>query len=441
MRTLLLFFFAASTCCASAQIAIRAETMYTMAGPALKPGIIIIAADGTITAVGGPSTPIPDGHTILEAKVAVPGLIDCRGTVGVSGLFNSPADSDQLERSSPIQPELRAIDAFNPRDDLVAWVRSLGVTTVNTGHAPGELISGQLAAIKTTGESVEKSVLKDVTAIAATLGPWAQKGGTSPGTRAKMVAMLRDQLIKAQEYRRGLASPAPAPTAPVASPASAPANAPDLPGTPDGSPPASPSLPVSPSLPPPTPPARDLRLEMLVRVLDGEVPLLVTANRAQDIAGVLRLRAEFDIPIILDSAAEAYLMLDEIKAAKIPVFIHPTMFRMFGEMENMSVETASKLRAADVPFAIQSGYEAYVPKTRIVLFEAAIAAANGLTFDQALAAITIDAARILKLDDRIGSLEPGKDGDVAMFDGDPFEYTTHCTGTVINGVHFADGPR
>jgi len=409
----------------SAQIAIRADVVHTMAGPPLRPGIIVIAKDGTISAVGGPSTPIPEGHTVLVAKVAVPGLIDCRGTVGVSGLFNSPHDSDQLERSSPMQPELRAIDAFNPKDDLVAWVRSLGITTINTGHAPGELISGQLAAIKTTGEPVEKSVLKDVTFIAATLGPWAQKSGSAPGTRAKMVAMLRDQLIKAQEYKRGLVAPPVVPAAPAAVPPA------------EGTPGTTATAPATP----PLPPSRDLRLEMLVRVLDGEVPLLITANRAQDIAAALRLKAEFNIPIILDSASEAYLLLEEIKEAGVPVLIHPTMFRMFGEMENMSVETASKLRAAGIPFAIQSGFENYVPKTRIVLFEAAIAAANGLTFDEALASITIDAARILNLDDRIGSLETGKDGDVALFDGDPFEYTTHCTGTLINGVHFVDGPR
>jgi len=240
-----------------------------------------------------------------------------------------------------------------------------------------------------------------------------------------MVAMLRDQLIKAQEYKRGLAAP------PVVR--AAPAAVPPAEGTPGTTAPA----PATP----PLPPSRDLRLEMLVRVLDGEVPLLITANRAQDIAAALRLKAEFNIPIILDSASEAYLLLEEIKEAGVPVLIHPTMFRMFGEMENMSVETASKLRAAGIPFAIQSGFENYVPKTRIVLFEAAIAAANGLTFDEALASITIDAARILNLDDRIGSLETGKDGDVALFDGDPFEYTTHCTGTLINGVHFVDGPR
>jgi imidazolonepropionase-like amidohydrolase len=115
------------------------------------------------------------------------------------------------------------------------------------------------------------------------------------------------------------------------------------------------------------------------------------------------------------------------------VIIHPTMYRAAGEMENLSMETASKLRQAGIPVALQSGYETYVPKSRVVLFEAGLAAANGLSMRDALATITIDAARILGIDRRVGSLEVGKDGDVAMFDGDPFEYTTHCTGTIING--------
>ena len=102
-------------------------------------------------------------------------------------------------------------------------------------------------------------------------------------------------------------------------------------------------------------------------------------------------------------------------------------------MENQSFTTPAKLRAAGVPYAFQSGYEGYVPKVRVVLLEAAIAAANGLTFEQALAGCTIDAARMIGVADRVGSLEVGKDGDVAMYDGDPFEYTSHCIGVVIEG--------
>ena len=110
------------------------------------------------------------------------------------------------------------------------------------------------------------------------------------------------------------------------------------------------------------------------------------------------------------------------------------MARAGGDTASLSIETAGKLKAAGIPVALQSGYEGYVPKTRIILFEAAMAAGNGLSQRDALAAITIDAARILGLDSRIGSIAVGKDADIAMFDGDPFEFATHCTGTIINGA-------
>ena len=125
----------------------------------------------------------------------------------------------------------------------------------------------------------------------------------------------------------------------------------------------------------------------------------------------------------------------------MPVIVHPTMQRAFGETENLSFETAAKLRHAGIPIALQSGYESYVPKTRVVLFEAAVAAANGLSFAEALGSITIDAARILGIDKRVGSLEVGKDGDIALYDGDPFEYTSHCVGVIIDGRVVSDTPR
>ena len=119
----------------------------------------------------------------------------------------------------------------------------------------------------------------------------------------------------------------------------------------------------------------------------------------------------------------------------VPVILHPTMKRSgSGETENASFETAATLRAAGIPLALQSGYESYVPKTRVVLFEAAVASAHGLSPEQALAAVTIDAARILGVADRVGSLEPGKDADIALYDGDPLEYTTHCTAVLVDGV-------
>lgn len=139
--------------------------------------------------------------------------------------------------------------------------------------------------------------------------------------------------------------------------------------------------------------------------------------------------------------SDAPLVLDEIEASGFPVLLHPTMARAHEEQENLSMEPGAKLKKAGIHFALQSGYESYVPKTRVVLFEAAAAAANGLTPEEALAAITIDVARILGCSARVGSLEKGKDADLALYDGDPFEYATHCTGVVISGKDWSGVAR
>lgn len=398
---LALLFCLAADAGAAESLAVRGETIYTMSGPAIEEGVVLIR-DGKIAAIGAAdAVDIPSDCQVIEARVVTPGLIDAHSTVGLSGIYNYAHDQDQLERSSPIQPELRAVDAYNVREPLIDWVRRYGVTTLHTGHGPGELISGQTMVVKTAGNTVEDAALREQCTLAATLAASAQKGNKqSPGTRAKMIAMLRTQLIKAQEYRDKQQTAAD--------------DEED-----DG-------------------PTRDLRLETLTQVLDGELPLMITAYRAQDIASALRLAEEFDLTIWLDGAAEAYLLIDELKAARVPVILHPQMARPIGDLKNMSVETAAQLVDAGLTVVFQSGYEPYVPKTRIVLFEAAIAAANGLSFEQALASITRDAAQLLGVDDRVGTLEVGKDGDVALFDGDPFEYTTHCTGVVIDGKAFGE---
>ena len=381
---------------AQAQVAVRGDTVYTMAGEPITNGMVVVQ-EGKITAVGkADAVQVPDGCKVLKAKIVTPGLIDAHGTVGLSGIFNYDHDQDQLEDAQPIQPELRALDAYNAHEALIEWVRGFGVTTMHTGHAPGELISGQTLIVKTVGNTVEKNLLAEARAVAASLTKEARKSdGKSPGTRGKMISMLRAELIKAREYLNQQAA----------------AEQDDE----------------------KQPPPRDLRLETLGKVLRGELAFMVTAQRAQDIASALRLAKEFEIRLWLDGAAEAYLLVDEIKAAGAPVLIHPTMIRPTEERENFSFETAATLINAGIPVAMQAGYEPYVPKTRVLLWEAAMAAANGLTFEQALGAITIDSARILGVDKRVGSLEVGKDGDIVLFDGDPFEYTSHVVGVVING--------
>jgi imidazolonepropionase-like amidohydrolase len=377
----------------SQDLAIRAGRIHTMAGTAIQDGVILIR-DGKIDRLGTEaSVRIPPGLRTLQAAVATPGLIDARSVVGLAGYLNQPQDQDQLETSAAIQPQLRAMDAYNARETLVAWVRGYGVTTLHTGHGPGALVSGQTMVVKTAGNTVEAALVKPTAMVAAHLGSGAFGAeGKSPGSRSKQIAMLRAQLIKAGEYRDKRST------------AKADAQ-----------------------------PARDLEMDAFGAILDKSQPLLITAYRSQDILSALRLATEFDIDVVIDGAAEAYLTIDALRAAKVPVLLHPTMARQYGELENAGFDTAAKLSQAGIPFALQSGYEAYVPKTRVVLWEAAIAAANGLPFEKALASITIDAAKILRIDDRVGSLEAGKDGDIALFDGDPFEYTSHVVGVVIDG--------
>ena len=375
-----------------AQLAVRADTLYTMAGAPIENGVVLVR-NGKIEQVGAAQTiRIPEGYRVLEASVVTPGLIDAHSVVGLAGILNYNHDQDQLDTSDPIQPELRAIDAYNAREKLVEWVRSFGVTTLHTGHGPGAVISGQTMLVKTRGETVEAALIDSVAAVAATLGPMVERYFRSPGTRAKAIAMLRAELLKAQAYRRKLQDADSARR-----------------------------------------PEPDLGMEMLVRVLDGQIPLLITAQQVPEIMAALRLQREFGFRLILDGAAEAYLVLDEIKQAGVPVILHPTMVRPRGETVNATLETAARLHEAGIPFAFQSGFESYVPKTRVVLFEAAMAVANGLPRMAALEALTIQAARLLGIDGRVGSLEPGKDADLVLFDGDPFEYTTHVCGVIIEG--------
>jgi len=376
---------------ASAQIAVRGQTVWTMAGDPIANGVVLIRG-GKIEAVGPASQiRIPADYKIVSAKVVTPGLIDAHTVIGLNGYLNQPHDQMALDGSSPIQPELRAIDAYDAQERLIEWVRGFGVTTIHSGHQPSALVSGQTLIAKTVGRDIEEAVFVPTAMIAVTLGTDSLvQGGRPPGTRAKQAAMLRAELIRAAAYK--------------------------------GEP-------------------RDLKLEMWQRVLKREIPLLVTAEKAQDISTALRIAKEFNIRLVLDGASEAMQVVDDIKASGFPVIVHPTMARNSGSRESLSLETAAKLRAAGIIVALQSGYEGYVPKTRVVLFEAAMAASNGLGPKGALESITIDAAKILGIDNRVGSIAVGKDADIAMFDGDPFEFTSHCVGTIVNGELTFSGSR
>ena len=368
---------------------IDAESIHIGTGKLLSNGRIVVNK-GIIQAVGTQyEIKAPDGAVRLEAQVVTPGFIDAHTVVGLAGYLNDPgSDQDQLDRSSAIQPELRALDAYNPEEPLVAHLRNHGVTTIQTGHAPGAIVSGQSLIIKTNAQRAEQALVHE-SMLTFSLGGVISGAFSKPGTRAKAMAMIRQELHKAEEYAHKRAA-----------------------GT------------LS---------STDLGMEALADLLDGQTQALVSVHKAQDILTALRLQKEFNFPMVLDGVAEIYLVLDEVKESGIPVVIHPTMMRATGEAVNVSMETAALLAKEGIPFAFQSGHENYVPKTRVVLFEAGVAVNNGLSSRLAVQHLSLYAAQLLGIDQRVGSLEVGKDADLVLFNGDPFEYTTTVDLVMIDG--------
>lgn len=379
-----------ASCLVKAQIAIKAETIHTVSGKPIKNGVVLVK-NGKIENVGT-GLSIPSGYKIYETKVVTPGLIDSRSLVGISGALNIPTDQDQLDKTSPIQPELRAIDAYNPDESLVEVLRDHGITTIHTGHGVGALVSGQTMIAKTKAGTAESVTIQPMTMLAMTLEPSVGRNFSSPGTSAKQMAMIRAELIKAQAYQKKQEDK-------------------------DES----------------KRPAKDLKLEALSKMLKGDVKALITVNASKDIMTAIRLTKEFNLKLVLNGAAEAYRLIPQIKEAKAEVILHATMARNGGDMVNMTRESAALLTAAGIPVSIEGGYESYVPKTRIVLFEAGQAMVHGLSFDEALKTITLNPAKLLGIDQRVGSIEKGKDADLVLFDGDPFEYLTTINTVFIDG--------
>lgn len=374
-----------------AQIAIKAEIIYTVSGSSIRNGVVLVK-NGKIENIGA-GLAIPPGYKTYETKILTPGLVDPRSVIGISGALNIPTDQDQLEKSGPVQPELRAIDAYNPEETLVKVIRDYGVTTIHTGHGIGALVSGQTMIAKTKDGTVETVTIQPLSMLAMTIGPSVSGNFTSPGTKAKQIAMIRTELFKAQAHLKKQSDK-------------------------DSS----------------KRPAADLKMDMLVKLLKGEIKALITANSSVDIMSAIRLAKEFNLKLVLNGAAEAYRLIPEIKNANAEIILHATMARNGGDMVNMTMESAAILTKAGIPVSIETGFEGYVPKTRILLFEAAQAMVFGLSFDEALKCITLNPARLLGIADRVGSLEIGKDADMVLFNGDPFEYLSKVCGVMIDGV-------
>ncbi len=383
---------------APARFAVLAGRLHTVGHGTISDGIVVVK-DGKIEFAGKRTElpfKLPDDLPIVSAAVVTPGLIDAHSVVPLSGSVNIPADQDQDEMSDPNQADLRVLDAFNPNEPLLEFLRQNGVTVVHAVPGRNNVIAGQTGIFRTAGRSAEAMALRFPAGILVNLGetPKSAYPNKLPTTRMGTAALLRNAFSQAQAHARKVAA----------------AKSDDKKAAPNA------------------------KLEALGLALERKVPVIFAAHRADDLATALRLAKEFDLKARLDLATEGYLMADVIAAAKVPVVVHPTMQRP-GSLETYQSQLCNAwvLSGKNIPLAIGTGFEGYVPKTRSLRHEAAIAMAHGLGHDRALAAVTLDAAKILGIDQQYGSLEIGKVADLVLYDGDCFEHSTHVTHTILGG--------
>jgi imidazolonepropionase-like amidohydrolase len=379
------------------QLTILAGRIHIVSGPPILDGAILVE-DGRIRYVG-PRNGLPKTKegAVLTALEVTPGLIDAHAVVPMTGLLNIPADQDQDEHSDPNQADLRVLDAFNPNEPLLQFLRENGVTVIQAMPGRINAIAGQAGIFRTFGRSAEKMTIRFPSALLFNLGeiPKSAYSGKLPATRMGTSNLIRTALIQAQNDATKRAA----------------AKDPDK------------------------RPGRNLKFEVLMLALDRKIPAYFSAHRADDLLTGLRLAHEFHINPVLDLATEGYLIADVLASEKTPVVVHPTMQRVGSSMETLNSHlcNAAWLANKNIPLAMCTSFEGYVPKTRVLRHEAAVAMVNGLGFDRALRSITLDAARLLAIQDRFGSLEVGKTADLVLYDGDPFEHATHVTNTIIGG--------
>jgi imidazolonepropionase-like amidohydrolase len=378
------------------EIVILAGRLHSVAKGTILDGAVLVR-DGKIASVGPrQDLKVPEGAAVVAAVAVSPGMIDAHSVVPLTGELNIMADQEHDETSDPNQADVRVQDAFNPNEPLLRFLLEKGVTVVHACPGRANVIAGQTGVFRTHGRTAEAMTVRFPQAVLFNLGedPKQTYKGQRPGTRMGTAALIRTALTDSATFARKRR------------------DAKDEAGKPD----------------------RNLKHEVLALALEKKVKTMFCAQRADDVLTALRLTNEFGLDGMLALAAEGYLVADKIAASRLPVVVHPTMQRV-GEIEtyNSLLGNAAFLTDKGIRIAIGSGFEGYVPKTRVVRYEAGIAMVYGLGFERALQAVTLDAARILGVDDRFGSLEPGKTADLVLYDGDPFEHATHVTHVFVDG--------
>ncbi|NLX76205.1 MAG: amidohydrolase [Clostridiaceae bacterium] len=360
----------------------------------------ILVKDGKIAAVG-PMDECPDDTEIIDAKgrFILPGLVDAHTHAGILEDSVGFEGDDVNEMTDPVTPHLRGIDGIYHADRSFEEARQWGVTTVLSGPGSGNVICGQFAALKTFGRSVDEMILKEPCALKVAFGENPKtvyhEKNHAPSTRMATAAILREQFYKAkeymeewEEYRKDRENN--------------------------------------------DKPEFDMRLEALIPALKGDLIVKVHAHRADDILTAIRIAKEFNLKITIDHCTEGYLITDILKENNVKIIVGPMLTdRSKIELRNQTLAAPGILAKAGIPVAIMTDHPC-VPVQHLLLC-AAIAVREGMPEEDALKAVTINAARAAGIDDRVGSLENGKDADIVIFSGHPFDYRTKADLTIING--------
>lgn len=342
----------------------------------------------------GPSLDAPSEVQTVDATglEVFPGLIDAHSHIGISEEKSGLQGDDCNESTGPTTPALRAVDAINPMDSAFHNALAAGITGAMVGPGSANAIGGQFAFIKTDGRRVDDMVVLAPAAIKIAFGENPKNcygiNGNMPATRMGTAALIRGALFRARAYFRSEQSGNPEPP--------------------------------------------DFELENYRPLFEGRIPLKAHAHRTDDIFTAIRIAEEFGLGLTLDHCTEGHLIAEQLAACGYPAIVGPSLAsRNKNEVSCSDFKTPGILHHAGMLVALTTDHP--VSRIQYLPFCAAMAAKEGMGEEAALAAITINAARICRVDDRLGSLRPGKDADLALFDGSPLDIGARLRMTIING--------
>ena len=341
-----------------------------------------------------------DGIEIIDAKdrYITPGLIDAHSHIGMWEECIGEEGADGNEMTDPITPHLRGIDGINPMDEAFGEALKGGVTTVASGPGSTNVLGGQFSIIKLFGNVIDDMIIKDYAAAKCAFGEnpkkYYGKNGKAPMTRMNIAGLLRKTLNRALDYRERKEAAG------------------------------------DDAL---KKPAYDEKLESLIDVIDGKIPLKAHVHRADDIATAIRIAKEFDIKMTLDHCTEGHLILDTIKKSGINAIVGPSFgFRSKVELANKTFTTPKALIDAGIKTAIMTDHPVH-PQSSLIMW-AALAVKAGLSEFEALKAITLNPAEILEIDNITGSIKEGLDADIVVWDKNPFDIQAQVLNVFVNGV-------